>query len=49
MSRFTTEGWIQYGVAVGIMTVRFITRWRIVGWRKFDGTDFWCVVAAVST
>lgn len=49
MSSFAIEVWAKYAVAVTVMTIRFITRWKMIGWRNFDGTDFWCVVAAVGS
>lgn len=48
MSSFGVEVWAKYGVAVAVMMLRFATRWRLLGWRNFDGTDLWCVISAVS-
>lgn len=48
MSSFGVEVWAKYGVAVAVMALRFVTRWRLIGWRNFDGTDLWCAISAVS-
>jgi len=48
LSSFQVEVWAKYGVAMVIVIIRFIVRLKMVGWRNFDGTDFWCTVSAVS-
>lgn len=48
LSPFAIEVWAKYAVAVAIMIVRFITRYKLIGWRNFDGTDFWCALSTVS-
>lgn len=48
LSSFVVELWTKYAIATATMIFRFITRWKMVGWRNFDGTDFWCAVSIVS-
>lgn len=48
LSEIGKEIWAEYAVAMTIMILRFVTRFRLIGWRGFDGTDLFCLIATVS-
>ncbi|KAJ6785622.1 hypothetical protein PWT90_00495 [Aphanocladium album] len=45
-SSFVIEIWTEYAIAMFVMLLRFATRLRLVGFRNFDATDFFCFVAS---
>ncbi|KAL3441980.1 hypothetical protein BJX65DRAFT_313288 [Aspergillus insuetus] len=46
-SPFITEGAIEFGIAILAVVVRLFSRWKLVGFRKWGGDDFFCILAAV--
>jgi hypothetical protein len=46
-SPFITEGAIEFAIAILAVVVRLFSRWKLVGFRKWGGDDYFCILAAV--
>ncbi|KAL6228803.1 hypothetical protein BDW75DRAFT_226189 [Aspergillus navahoensis] len=46
-SPFITEGAIEFGIAILAVVIRLFSRWKLVGFRKWGGDDYLCILAAV--
>jgi hypothetical protein len=46
-SPFITEGAIEFGIAILAVIVRLFSRWKLVGFRKWGGDDYFCILAVV--
>ncbi|KAL3465664.1 hypothetical protein BJX64DRAFT_285270 [Aspergillus heterothallicus] len=44
---FITEGAIEFGIALLAVIIRLFSRWKLVGFRKWGGDDYFCILAAV--
>ncbi|KXX83469.1 hypothetical protein MMYC01_200075 [Madurella mycetomatis] len=44
---FQTEAWTEYGIGVIILLLRYFARWKIVGFRGWQGDDYFAVLALV--
>lgn len=44
---FQTEAWTEYGLGVVIIFPRIFARWRVVGFSKWQGDDYFALVALV--
>lgn len=50
MSSFTSfrrEAWIEYGIGVFVLLVRFFARWRIVGLKGWQGDDYFALLVLI--
>ena len=46
-ARPVTESRVEFAIALAVMAIRFGIRFSMLGWRRLDGTDFWCLVSTV--
>ncbi|KAK4108571.1 hypothetical protein N656DRAFT_761243 [Canariomyces notabilis] len=44
---FQTEAWTEYGIGVLILLLRYYARWKVVGFRGWQGDDWFAVLALV--
>ena len=42
---FQTEAWIEYGLGVLILLLRYFARWKAVGFKGWQGDDWFAVLA----
>lgn len=47
LTRLQTELWCEYSVGVAVFCLRFVARWRVVGFRHFAGDDAFACLAFV--
>ncbi|KAI5457058.1 hypothetical protein BGZ63DRAFT_417410 [Mariannaea sp. PMI_226] len=44
---FQVEAWIEYALGVVILLLRFFSRWKIVGFKGWEGDDFFAILVLV--
>lgn len=45
--RFPPEVWIEYGIGVLVLLLRYFTRWKTVGFKGWEGDDYLALVVFV--
>lgn len=44
---FQAEAWTEYGLGVLILSLRYFARWKLVGFRNWQGDDYFALLALV--
>lgn len=44
---FQIEAWVEYGIGVLILFVRFFARWKTVGFQGRKGDDYFAIAALI--
>ncbi|KAJ6442470.1 allantoate permease [Purpureocillium lavendulum] len=44
---FQIEAWIEYGLGVAVLFLRFFARWKVVGFKKWEGDDYFAILVLV--
>lgn len=44
---FQTEAWVEYGIGTLILLLRYFARWKAVGFKGWQGDDYFAVLALV--
>ncbi|KND90932.1 hypothetical protein TOPH_04311 [Tolypocladium ophioglossoides CBS 100239] len=44
---FQSEAWAEYGLGVFILFLRFFARWKAVGFKKWEGDDFFAILVLI--
>lgn len=44
---FQTEAWAEYGLGVFVLLLRFFSRWKTVGFKNWEGDDFFAILVLV--
>lgn len=40
---FQTEAWTEYGIGTIVLFLRFFARWRVVGFKGWQGDDYFAI------
>lgn len=44
---FQTEAWAEYALGVVVLLLRYFARWKVVGFKGWDGDDYFAVATLV--
>ena len=44
---FQTEAWAEYGLGVFVLLLRFFSRWKTVGFKNWEGDDYFAILVLV--